>query len=241
MAPDPMDIQKALNAGRTLAPQAFYFVDCNADCDRLGVQFLRPKNKMIYEPKIKYREDNKAPPPIADSLFELLDKIGLDAVTFLLFLRLVRTLFSGVAILTCGILLPFDYIHNQKYIPTDKRIFFISCPYMAYLITFFVVYLMYIYWRDIVKLRNEWFRSPDYLQSFYARTICIAYVPEKLRSDEGISRILTGLKIPYPTTSVHIGHKVGQLPDVIKYHNQTVREFKAVLVKFFNQENISQP
>jgi calcium permeable stress-gated cation channel len=93
--------------------------------------------------------------------------------------------------------------------------------------------LVYIYWRDMTKLRNDWFRSPEYIRSFYARTISITHVPRNLRSDQGINHILNGLKIPYPTTSVHIGRKVGELPELIEYHNRTVREFEAVLVKFF--------
>ncbi|KAJ4463219.1 hypothetical protein C8J55DRAFT_567803 [Lentinula edodes] len=63
---------------------------------------LRPKNKIIYEPKVKYHVGDKPPPRISNSLLgwlpplfrtkepELVDKLGLDAVTFLRFGRLMR-------------------------------------------------------------------------------------------------------------------------------------------------------
>jgi hypothetical protein len=57
-------------------------------------------------------------------------------------------------------------------------------------------------------------------------------VPKKHQTDEGLKAIFEGLGVPYPTTSVHIGRKVGKLPDLIEYHNQTVREFEEVLVKY---------
>lgn len=45
---------------------------------------------------------------------ELLDKIGLDAVTYLRFLRLLRWLFTAIAILTCGILIPINISYNLR-------------------------------------------------------------------------------------------------------------------------------
>ncbi|KIM72176.1 hypothetical protein PILCRDRAFT_16371 [Piloderma croceum F 1598] len=74
-------------------------------CDILAFNVLRPKYKIIYEPKVKYHVGNKRPPRISDSVFgwiplvnankpELVDKIGLDTVAFFRFLRMFRYLFS---------------------------------------------------------------------------------------------------------------------------------------------------
>ncbi|KAF8963690.1 hypothetical protein BDZ97DRAFT_1661438 [Flammula alnicola] len=219
--------------------------------------FLRPQNKIIYEPKVKYHEGDKPPPRISDSLFgwlpplihtkepELLDKIGLDAVAFLRFLRLLRTLFSGIAILTCGILIPINVVYNLKNVPSKNRDilsmltirdvsgnFLYAHVVVTYLITFLIVFCVNMHWRAMVQLRHTWFRSPEYLQSFYARTLQVRHVPKKLQSDEGLNAIFGSVKMPYPTTSVHIGRKVGKLPELIDYHNQTVREFEEVLVKY---------
>ncbi|KAF8952519.1 late exocytosis, associated with Golgi transport-domain-containing protein [Flammula alnicola] len=215
--------------------------------------FLRPQNKIIYEPKVKYHEGDKPPPRISDSLFgwlpplihtkepELLDKIGLDAVAFLRFLRLLRTLFSGIAILTCGILIPINVVYNLKNVPSKNRDilsmltirdvsgnFLYAHVVVTYLITFLIVFCVNMHWRAMVQLRHTWFRSPEYLQSFYARTLQVRHVPKKLQSDEGLNAIFGSVKMPYPTTSVHIGRKVGKLPELIDYHNQTVREFEEI-------------
>ena len=84
----------------------------------------------------------------------------------------------------------------------------------------------------MIKLRRTWFRSPEYLQSFYARTLAVLHVPKKNQSDEGLRAIFESVKVPYPTTSVHIGRKVGRLPELIEYHNETVRQFEQVLVRY---------
>jgi calcium permeable stress-gated cation channel len=52
---------------------------------------------------------------------ELLDQIGLDAVAFLRFLRLLRWLSSAVTVACCGILLPVNIIFNLNNVkPSDR-------------------------------------------------------------------------------------------------------------------------
>lgn len=94
----------------------------------------------------------------------------------------------------------------------------------------------------MVKLRNQWFKSPEYIKSFYARTVSITHVPKKLQQDTGLIEVL-GKSLPYPITSSHIARAVGDLPLLIEYHNQTVRDFEAVLVKYLKggMHNKSRP
>ncbi|KAF4620776.1 hypothetical protein D9613_000857 [Agrocybe pediades] len=218
---------------------------------------LRPNNKIIYEPKVKYHEGDKPPPRISDSLCgwlppllhtkepELLEKIGLDAVAFLRFLRLLRWLFTGITALACGVLIPINVYFNLTHVKSSKRDilsmltvrdvggnFLIAHVVVAYAITVFIIISVNLHWKAMLKLRHTWFRSPEYLQSFYARTLQVRRVPKKLQSDEGLTAIFQSVKVPYPTTSVHIGRKVGKLPELIEYHNQTVREFEEILVKY---------
>lgn len=206
---------------------------------------------------MKYHEGHKPPPRISDSIFgwlpplfhtkepELLDKIGLDAVTFLRFLRLMRWLFTWIALLTCAVLIPINVSYNIKNIDASDRDFLSMLTIrdvhgnwlyahviVTYLISFLIVFCVDMNWRAMIRLRRTWFRSPEYLQSFYARTLQVRHVPKNMQSDEGIKAIFESVKVPYPTTSVHIGRKVGKLPDLIEYHNQTVREFEEVLVKY---------
>ncbi|CAA7260544.1 unnamed protein product [Cyclocybe aegerita] len=248
-------------SSRTLAPAAVgsqvALMSIISVVTVLLFNFLRPKNKIIYEPKVKYHEGDKPPPRISDSLFgwlpplvytkepELLDKIGLDAVAFLRFLRLLRWLFAGIALLACGVLIPINVVYNLKNVNTKRRDilsmltirdvqgdFLFAHVAVTYLITCLIVFCVNMHWKAMVRLRHTWFRSPEYLQSFYARTLQVRHVPKKLQSDEGLKAIFESINMPYPTTSVHIGRKVGKLPELIEYHNQTVRDFEEVLVKY---------
>ncbi|KAG5647091.1 hypothetical protein DXG03_001461 [Asterophora parasitica] len=231
---------------RTLAPAA------------VGSQVaLMSSISIIYEPKVKYHVGNKPPPRISDSILgwlpplvhtkepELLDKIGLDAVAFLRFNRLMRWLFTGIAGLTCAVLIPINVTYNLQHVKAKKRdalsmltIRDVSGDLLyahvavSYLITLMIIGFVHIHWKEMVRLRRRWFRSPEYLESFYARTLTVLRVPKKNQSDEGLKAIFESTKVPYPTTSVHIGRKVGKLPQLIDYHNATVREFEGVLVKY---------
>ncbi|KAK2463127.1 hypothetical protein APHAL10511_004782 [Amanita phalloides] len=248
---------------RTLAPAAVGFqvllMSVVSVVTIVVFNVLRPKNKIIYEPKVKYHVGHKPPPRASDSVFgwlpplihttepELLDKVGLDAVTFLRFLRLLRWLFTGIALLTCSILIPIDVTYNLRHttsggsrhdilsIMTIRDVggaWLYAHVVVTYLTSFLIVYCVDVHWRQMIKLRRSWFRSPEYLQSFYARTLAVLHVPKKNQGDEGLRAIFESVKVPYPTTNVHIGRKVGRLPELIEYHNETVRQFEQVLVRY---------
>lgn len=91
--------------------------------------------KIVYQPKVKYHVGDKKPPPISDGIFAwippvlyskepyLLDKLGLDAVVFLRFLRLLRYLFSVMSLLACAILIPVDITFNLAHVgPKDRDV-----------------------------------------------------------------------------------------------------------------------
>ena len=225
----------------------------------------RPAPQIVYEPKVKYHVDNKVPPRTSDSFLgwvspllhtkepELVDKIGLDAAIYLRFVRMCRWLFSAIAALTCAVLIPVNVVYNLRFVPSKSRDalsmltigalqnnWVIPHVVVTYLITFLVIGFVYVHWREVVRLRRDWFRSPEYLQSFYARTLMVTDVPKKLQSDEGIRAIFESVQVPYPTTSVHIGRKVGRLPELIEYHNDAVRELEQVLVKYLKGGKIGK-
>lgn len=110
-----------------------------------------------------------------------------------------------------------------------------------------------------MALRRQWFKSPEYLESFYARTLTCMHVPRKYQSDQGtafpspvsLSHVLTfrctgiqaifeSVQVPYPTSAVHIGRRVGKLPELIEYHNTTVREFEQILVRYLKGGRIAK-
>ncbi|KAG7091101.1 hypothetical protein E1B28_010156 [Marasmius oreades] len=268
MSTDP-DIEKIFEPQRTLAPQAVgsqvVLMSIVSIVTVLAFNLLRPKNKVIYEPKVKYHVGDKPPPRISDSLCgwlpplirtkepELLDKVGLDAVTFLRFNRLMRWLFTGISVLTCGILIPINAVYTLQHVkPENRDILSIltirdvggnllyAHVAVTYLITFLIMGIVYFYWKKMLALRLAWFRSPEYIQSFYARTLAITEVPRKFQSDEGLRQIFGSVQVPYPTTSVHIGRRVGRLPELIEFHNNTVRELEEYLVRYLKGGRVAK-
>ena len=214
---------------------------------------------------MKYHVGDKVPPKASDGFLgwvspllhtkepELVDKIGLDAAIYLRFVRLCRWLFSAIALLTCAVLIPVNVVYNLRFVPSKNRDvlsmltirsvggnWIIAHVVVTYMITFLVIGFVYVHWREVVRLRREWFRSPEYIQSFYARTLMVTEVPRKLQSDEGLRAIFESVQVPYPTTSVHIGRKVGRLPELIEYHNDAVRELEQVLVKYLKDGKIAK-
>lgn len=92
---------------------------------------LRPRHSLVFQPKLKYSH-HAAPPPSKDFLGwisplrtttqeQLLDTIGLDAVTFLLFLVMCRNVFLCIALVGIVGLLPVDITYNLKLVASSKR------------------------------------------------------------------------------------------------------------------------
>lgn len=93
---------------------------------------------------------------------------------------------------------------------------------------------------QVVRLRHQWFQSDEYNKSFYARTLMVRHVPRKLQTDEGLQSMFETLRVPYPTTAVHIGRRVGNLPELIDYHNEAVRELEGYLVMYLKDGKIGK-
>lgn len=165
----------------------------------------------------------------------------------------MRWLFTGITVLTCCILIPINAVYNVKNVKSTDRdilsmltirdvegnLLFVHVA-VSYLITLLICFVVYVHWKEMVRLRHQWFRSPEYLESFYARTLTVLHVPKKLQSDHGIREIFETVKVPYPTTSVHVGRKVGALPELIEYHNTTVRDLEKCLVKYLKGGKIGK-
>ncbi|KAF8342679.1 uncharacterized protein EI90DRAFT_2964439 [Cantharellus anzutake] len=219
---------------------------------------------MVYEPKVKYYVGQKQPPRIKNGFFawlppllhtkepELLEKIGLDAVTYLRFLRMLRWLFTAIAALTVVVLVPINISYNLRHNVKNATILtmmtvqdvrgdllFVHVAVM-YIITIIVLGFAWYHWKAIIRLRHQWFRSDEYKKSFYARTLMVLKVPKKLQSDAGLQSLFDSLRVPYPTTAVHIGRRVGQLPELVELHNQAVKDLEQVLVTYLKDGTVGK-
>ncbi|KAF5354854.1 hypothetical protein D9756_005449 [Leucocoprinus leucothites] len=265
---DTDGVREVFNAGRKLEPAAvgvqWGIMIALSLVTVFAFSVLCPSNKIVYQPKVKYHVGDKTPPQISSNFFgwippltrtkdtELVHKIGVDALVFLHFVRLLRLLFLLIAIASCAVLVPIDYIYNIKNKPLDMNVLsamsirdvegsmLYSHVGLMYFITFTVMLLVNRKWQKVLELRELWFRSEEYLHSLYARTICITQVHPKYQSDQGIIDILNLVNMPYFPTGVHIGRDVGELPNLIQYHNDTVRQLERVLVQYLHKGKLGR-
>lgn len=166
---------------------------------------------------------------------------------------MMRWLFTAIAGLTCAVLIPVNVTYNLRNVKSRDRdalsmltirdvsgnLLFVHVA-VTYIVCGLVMGFIWYHWKVVVRLRLQWFRSPEYMQSFYARTLMVDDVPRKLQTDEGIKAIFESTQAPYPTTSVHVGRSVGRLPELIEFHNQAVRELEQALVKYLKSGKIGK-
>lgn len=276
----------------------------------LAFILLRPRDKRVYAPKVKYHQsiehhrptnygneakqssldDNESeiesfretktlkestlanedpyaadapPPPAGNGLFswfspvihvheqEMLDQIGLDGVTFLRLLRLLRIAFSLIAALAIGVLLPIYVVYNQKKV-TNYTFFsqmtvqnlsgsIMWAPVAAvYVFTLIICYFCWYHWRKMVMLRQNWFRSKGYRSKIYSRTLMVTGIPTNYRTDEGVAQLITklkvdGIKIAPRIDCTSVGRKLDDFPELVERHNQAVRSLETTLVKYLKK------
>lgn len=87
----------------------------------------------LYAQTRKYAPEGKKPPAISRGFFawlspifgakedDLVESLGLDAVAYLRFLRMLRYLFLGIAILVCAALLPCNIVYNLRNVDSNRR------------------------------------------------------------------------------------------------------------------------
>lgn len=225
-------------------------------------QIMRPSNRIVYEPKLKYADGRPSCPPMGINPFgwlpplwrmkenDLLPIIGLDAVAYLRFVRMMRWCLTAIGLVMCAVLIPIDVMYNvddrdsSSSTSDDNNhnfLFMITMRdvhgadlwahvVMSYFGTFVALGFLWFNWRHMIRLRWDWFRSPEYQDALYARTLLITHVPAQMRSDEALHGVLQRLKMPYPTTEVFIGRDMGLLPDLIDRHQILVRKLERALV-----------
>ncbi|WRT70828.1 uncharacterized protein IL334_007827 [Kwoniella shivajii] len=238
----------------------------------LGFSFFRPREKKVYAPKIKYQlpepsdpsddpDYEPPPPPISNGFFawfspvirlkeeQMISNIGLDATTFLRFLRMLRNIFSCISVLGVALLV-LNIIYNLKYVNSQNRnalslltIQNVKGAWMwpalaaTYLINAIVMYFVWRNWHAMILLRTKWFRSPAYQTKIYSRTLMVTQVRKDYRSDEGLVALMgllkvDGIKIGPEIDCTSIGRRLEDFPEMVEDHNKAVTEIEEHLVKY---------
>ena len=220
--------------------------------------FLRPRNSVVYAPKVKYADEKHAPPQIGKGFFawfgpvtktkeaQLVEKLGLDGTVFLRFTRMCRNMFLVLSIVSIAMLIPANTAGKNG--PSTQggsnRIFVAMTPQFikqdvlwthvvsAYLINIVVTFFLWRNYIAVTRLRKQYLASAEYRMSLHSRTLMITEIPKPRRTDEGILRLLDnfGKSAAFPRPV--IGRDVKELPDLIEEHGETVRKLESVLSKY---------
>ena len=163
---------------------------------------------------------------------------------------MTRTIFFLVALLTWVALVPINITYNLSHVPSSDRdplsiltIRNVRGDYlwahvgMVYIITVVVIVVIWFHWSAVVRLRAQFFRSSERSSD---AVLAVTHVPKELRSDQGVRTLLDSVQVPYPFTDVNIGHRVGNLPHLIEFHNDTVRKFERVLTQYLKGGKIGK-
>lgn len=218
--------------------------------------FLRPHHRLIYAPRVKYTDTSHAPPPVGSGPFSwvvpvakakedmLLEKLGLDAVVFLRFARMLRNIFCVLGAIGVAIMIPVNIGTGVKSIQDKSNVFAVMTPLytfgdglwaqvvVAYAIDLVVVYFIWYNYRKVVTMKRAWFNSEEYQQSLHSRSLLVRHIPNKLRSEAGVLQLVDEVN---PTSVIPIPiavRNVKDIPELLEEHEEAVRKLESILAKY---------
>ncbi|PBP26828.1 DUF221 domain protein [Diplocarpon rosae] len=227
----------------------------------IGFSALRPFNSIVYAPKLKIADERHAPPPLGKGIFswvtpilktkeqDLIVLIGLDAVVFLRILLMCRNIFLVMTIIGCAILIPINWTNSKgeafKQATTLARVTPVNTfgnanwgmAICAWVFNIIIAGFLWWNYRVILRLRRQYYDSPEYRASLHARTLMINDIPKDFRSDEGIGRLIDEVVPTSSFSRTAIARNMKELPELIEQHNQTVRNLEKYLAKYLKDPN----
>ncbi|KAI8869634.1 hypothetical protein GQ42DRAFT_123439, partial [Ramicandelaber brevisporus] len=226
---------------------------------------LRPHNGAIYARLVKYLPEHKRPPKLPDSLFgwflpiwhandrDILHVSGTDALIFLRFLRLCRKMLGFMAVLGLGALMPFNYFggdtskinHDPSQFPimalTLSNVINLNWLWAHVAITYIFTVIVFVYLflenKHYIRVRQLYFKSPEYQDRVHSRTLMVTHLPKPLRTAPILQHYIAEHDDRYPIAETSIARNLGALPELIEKHTKMVVEMEQVLTKYLSQPN----
>ena len=181
----------------------------------------------------------------------LMDKIGMDAVVFLRFTRMLRNLFTVLALIGLIIMIPVNVSQGANV--QGGSGFAIMTPLfvwgnglwaqvvVAWAVNIIVAYFLWHNYRRILQLRRIYLESPEYQASLHSRTLLVRDMSPQLQNEEGLIRITDEVNPTGVTPRVTIGRNVRILPDLMEEHEEAVRDLESVLAKYLKNPDRLPP
>ncbi len=233
----------------------------------LGVvfSFIRPRHRLVYAPKSKHADEKHAPPPMGNGVLSwigpvskakedvLMDKIGMDAIVFLRFTRMLRNMFITLGLIGLCIMIPVNVTQGADYLKQGGSGFAIMTPQfvfggglwaqvvVAWATNIIVGYFLWHNYKRVHQLRRKYFESSEYQTSLHARTLLVRDIPRALRNSDGIVRITDKSNPTGVSPKVTVGRNVKLLPDLLEEHEESVRKMESVLAKYLKNPDRLPP
>lgn len=231
----------------------------------LVFSLIRPRHRLVYAPKSKHADEKHAPPPMGNGILSwigpvskakesvLMEKIGMDAIVFLRFTRMLRNMFVVLGLIGLCIMIPVNVTQGADFLKQGGSGFAIMTPLfvfgsglwaqvvVAWATNIIVAYFLWHNYRRIHQLRRAYFESPDFQASLHARTVLVRDIPQALRNDDGIVRITDEVNPTGVAPRVTVGRNVKILPELIEEHEENVRKLESVLAKYLKNPDSLPP
>lgn len=222
---------------------------------------IRPRNNIVYAPKIRYSDSKDKKPetlgkhPLSwmshvfrTSEDQLVDYIGIDAALYIKFMSMLRNIFLVFSVLGCLVMIPINVAFNMKspLAPAVSKsdAFILMTPTLLYgdplyahivLAWIFDIIILFTLWRTfnkIIKMRRNKFKTEEYQNALFMRTLMLTEVPKKYHSEGGLISLMGKLKVSRPIQNATIGRDVTELTKLIKRHTKAVHKLESVLAKY---------
>lgn len=220
---------------------------------------IRPRNNVVYAPRIKYHEGKK-PKPLGQHplswmklIFkvkehELVEHIGIDAVLYIRFMTMCRNLFLIFSVVGCLVMIPINVVYNLKSPMAENAsksdAFVLMTPTLLYgntlyahiVVTWiFDAVICFFLWRNfnkIIDLRRNKFKTEEYQNALFMRTLMATEIPKKYDSDDGLILLMSTLKVTRPIQNASVGRDVTVLTKLIDKYSKAVMKLESVLAKY---------
>lgn len=168
---------------------------------------------------------------------DIIRKNGLDAYLFIRFLRVLILIFGCFTIISWPILITVNTVGipdnagrdglsrlSWGNIPTDMQIRYVAHIIIAYILTFFVIWVIRRELATFVKLRHQFLISRSHSKLAQAKTVLITNLPDSVQTEQDLLKMLTF--VPGGINRVWIYRQTGELPDLFDERNKICKKLE---------------